>query len=69
MVVHAANGDAVDGTLGGLRIPIVCLTWANSLFLAFFALNKINALRAFNVIFSSNLSSRPHMLYSAQDRP
>ena len=29
------------------------LTWANWLFLAFFALNRINDLRAFNVAFSS----------------
>ena len=35
------------------RVPAVYLTWANSLFLAFFAFNGISNLRAFNVAFSS----------------
>ena len=34
------------------RVPGVYLTWANSLFLAYFAFNGINNLRAFNVAFS-----------------
>jgi len=36
-----------------LRVPGVYLTWANSVFLAFFAFNGINNLRIFNVAFSS----------------
>jgi hypothetical protein len=36
-----------------VRVPLVYLPWANSLFLAFFAFNGINNLRAFNVAFSS----------------
>src|SRR5271170_3474727 len=35
------------------RVPGVYLTWANMMFLAFFAFNGINNLRAFNVGFSS----------------
>ena len=35
------------------RVPAVYLTWANPVFLAFFAFNGINNLRAFNVAFSS----------------
>jgi hypothetical protein len=31
----------------------VYLTWANAMFLAFFAFNEINNLRGFNVTFSS----------------
>ena len=36
-----------------VRVPGVYLTWANSVFLAFFAFNTINNLRAFSVAFSS----------------
>jgi hypothetical protein len=35
------------------RVPAVYLTWADSLFLPFFALNRINNLRVFSVAFSS----------------
>jgi hypothetical protein len=35
------------------RVPGVYLTWANMMFLAFFAFNRINNLRVFNVAFSS----------------
>jgi hypothetical protein len=37
----------------GDRVPGVYLTWANPVFLAFFAFNGINNLRAFNIAFSS----------------
>ena len=36
-----------------VRVPGVYLTWANLMFLAFFAFNGINNLRVFNVAFSS----------------
>ena len=36
-----------------VRVPAVYLTWANSVFLAFFSFNGINNLRVFNVAFSS----------------
>jgi hypothetical protein len=35
------------------RVPAVYPGWANPVFLAFFAFNRINNLRAFNVAFSS----------------
>jgi hypothetical protein len=35
------------------RVPAVYLTWANPVFLAFFAFNGINNLRVFNVASSS----------------
>ncbi len=35
------------------RVPAVYLTWANPVFLAFFAFNRINNLRIFNAAFSS----------------
>jgi hypothetical protein len=35
------------------RVPGVYLTWATSVFLAFFTFNGINNLRVFNVAFSS----------------
>jgi hypothetical protein len=35
------------------RVPRLYLTWANQVFLAFFAFNGINNLRAFNIAFSS----------------
>jgi hypothetical protein len=38
---------------GPRRVPGVYLTWANPLFLAFFAFNGISNLRDFNVAFSS----------------
>ncbi len=39
--------------LGVLRVPAVYLTWANSVFLAFFSFIRISNLRVLNVAFSS----------------
>ncbi len=47
-----------------VRVPLVYLTWANSLFLAFFAFNRINNLRAFNVAFSP-IPTAPTNLFSS----
>ena len=40
-----------------LHVPAVYLTWANPMFLAFFALSRISNLRAFNVSPSSILTA------------
>ena len=48
-----------------LRVPAVYLTWANQVFLAFFAFNGINNLGAFSVAFSS-IPTAPTNLLSFQ---
>jgi len=50
------------------RVPAVYLTWANPVFLAFFAFNGTSNLRAFNVAFSSIPTAPDRITHDLQMR-
>ncbi len=49
---HARHEQRLPLNSDVTRVPAVYLTWANPMFLAFFAFSRINNLRVFNVAFS-----------------